>query len=67
MTNPFNVEQNIFLLFDSVHLLKSIRNNWLNQKDNLQAFSFPTFESEELLNGCVGHLRQIYLEEKEFS
>ena len=30
--NPINKELKIFLLFDTVHLLKSIRKNWLNVK-----------------------------------
>nr|CAI5829655.1 unnamed protein product [Callosobruchus analis] len=28
--NPFSTNQKMFMLFDSVHLFKSIRNNWLN-------------------------------------
>lgn len=46
--NPFNKEETIFLLFDSVHLFKSIRNNWLNQRDCQQTLRFP--EPEVLLN-----------------
>jgi len=38
ITNPINPEKNIYLLFDSVHLLKSIRNNGLNVKNPQQIF-----------------------------
>ena len=41
ITNPFNSENKIFMLFDTVHLLKCIRNNWLNLKDDDRAFVFP--------------------------
>ena len=31
--HPVNQSRKLFLLFDFVHILKSIRNNWLNLKD----------------------------------
>ena len=34
----------LFLLFDFVHILILIRNNWLNQKYCNCIFSFPSFE-----------------------
>lgn len=41
--NPFNVrtDAEIFILFDTVHLFKCIRNNWLNQCDSNQSFVIP--------------------------
>jgi hypothetical protein len=41
ISNPFNPDKNIYLLFDTVHLVKNIRNNWLNEKNKL--FIFPSF------------------------
>jgi hypothetical protein len=35
----------MFLLFDSVHLLKCIRNNWLNKKTPYQTFVIPSFDA----------------------
>ena len=32
--NPFKT----FMLYDSVHILKNIRNNWINLKDSLKTF-----------------------------
>lgn len=74
--NPFNPSKKLFLLFDSVHLIKSIRNNWLNQKDVDKKFIFPNpkivFNSDGLnLDSYafnIGHasfslLRNIYQEE----
>ena len=41
--NPSNPKKPLFFIIDSVHLLKSIRNNWLNQKNAEQAIYFPSF------------------------
>ena len=58
--NPLFPGQSIFLLFDSVHLLISIRNNWLNQKESNQTFIFPSFEEEnsEIYHASVHHLKK---------
>ena len=29
-------------MFDPVHIIKCIRNNWINQKDPLTSFIFPS-------------------------
>lgn len=44
---PANPQQPLFHVVDTVHLLKCIRNNWLNQKDNDNRFFYPPFESRE--------------------
>ena len=33
----------LLFLFDSVHILKCIRNNWLGQKDTSKYMLFPKF------------------------
>ena len=50
-------------MFDSVHLLKSIRirNNWINQID--QTFCFPA-ASGSLVKASFAHLKQLYDSEK---
>nr|CAI5817947.1 unnamed protein product [Callosobruchus analis] len=41
-SNPFSKNyQKVFVLFDTVHIFKSIINNWFNQKDNYQTLFFP--------------------------
>ena len=37
------------MLFDTVHLLKYIRNNWLNLKDDDRAFVFPDNENRSVI------------------
>jgi hypothetical protein len=41
--HPCDKSKNFFLLFDNVHLLKNIRNNWLNEKT--KTFIFPSLEN----------------------
>jgi hypothetical protein len=43
IANPQLPDKRMFLLFDTVHILKCIRNNWLNQKDPEQTFRYPLF------------------------
>ena len=42
--HPCNPARNLILLFDIVHIIKSIRNNWLNLHDHDKTFVFPLFE-----------------------
>ena len=39
--NPDFPDSTVFVLFDTVHILKCVRNNWLNQKDCNQTFTYP--------------------------
>ena len=39
--HPCAADRKLFFLFDSVHLLKCIRNNWLGQSDADNTFVFP--------------------------
>ena len=62
ITNLYNQERPIFLLFDLVHILKCIRNNWINLKNYKKAFSFPDFEdNEKILRASFADLETIYL------
>ncbi|XP_023238551.1 uncharacterized protein LOC111637309 [Centruroides sculpturatus] len=56
--NPFS-EELIFLLFDSVHLLKSIRNNWLNIHHTNQTFFYPDIQKETKCIATLFHLKEI--------
>ena len=56
MIHPNDPERKIFLLFDFVYIIKSIRNNWLNLNDYERTFVypnpliFPNFEDTLKLN-----------------
>lgn len=46
--HPFDPTRFLFLTFDFVHILKSTRNNWLNQKNFDKTMYFPKFEDFEI-------------------
>ncbi len=45
--NPDFPGEKIFLLFDSVHIFKNIRNNWMNISG--QEFVFPSFDNFDVV------------------
>ena len=61
--HPCDPNRNLILFFDIVHILKSIRNNWLNLKDYEKVFIFPKFNDCIILDQTStedesqGHLR----------
>jgi len=56
---------NCFFLFDSVHLLKCIRNNWLGQCDAENTFQFPDMNDGSICKASMSHLCQLYASEKD--
>ena len=64
VANPHYPGSLIFFMFDSVHILMCIRNNWLNQTDKQQTFSYPQITKElkkcsRFVNNCPGQLAQV--------
>lgn len=45
IAHPCDPVFKLFFLFESVYLLKCIRNNWLNQIDSRQTFTFPDHDN----------------------
>ena len=41
---PCDINRSLFLTFVFVHILKTIRNNWLNQKSESKTFSYPDLD-----------------------
>ena len=72
--HPSDNTRKLFVTFDFVHILKSIRNNWMNQKDFRKTFHFPNFQNIKL-DYCVypvqvysasfSDVRLLYASEKE--
>lgn len=54
-SHPCDNIRPIFFLYDSVHLIKCIRNNWLNSKPN-KTFTYPDFETGEIRNANFNSL-----------
>lgn len=65
--HPCNSSSPLFFSFDTVHLLKCIRNNWLNQKDEKQTLQYPPFNNStcnqniSLLSASFACLKKIHL------
>ena len=69
--NPSDPNRSIFLMFDPVHIVKCIRNNWINQKDTNTTFIFPSIDNYfsetfpyHLSNASFKDLRNIYKSEQ---
>ena len=49
------------MLFDTVHILKCVRNNLINLKDTAKEFVFPDFgDSNVIRKACFAHLVTMY-------
>lgn len=60
--SPYLPNKKIFFLFDTVHLFKSIRNNWLNNKG--RSFDFPEFNNPcTIMSARLQHLEKIFKQE----
>ena len=59
--NPVKPSQQIFIQFDTVHLLKCVRNNWLNLRNDKKTFVFPDmYDNSKSWNASFSHLDVIY-------
>ena len=50
--HPSDNKRKLYVTYDFVHILKCIRNNWLNQKDIRKTFHFTNFQNIKL-DYCV--------------
>lgn len=46
--NPLEKNRPLFVINDTVHILKCIRNNWINLKNDNLTFCFPDFENLDI-------------------
>ena len=51
--HPSDFNRPLLLLFDFIYITKSIRNNWLNQKDYNRSFVYPNFEDFGMTHTAV--------------
>lgn len=63
-TYDFSNTYKTFLSYDSVHIFKNIRNNWLCQKDAEKSFVFPSFyDRDKILVAKFTDIRQSFRKE----
>lgn len=53
----------IFVMYDTVHILKNVRNNWINLKNADKAFHFPAFDDNILKEAKFSSLQNLYKNE----
>jgi hypothetical protein len=65
--HPLDCKKPLFFLIDSVHLLKCIRNNWLNQKNPDKCFYYPDFQNgfnistpHNFKTACLKSLKELH-------
>ena len=66
--NPKNSSRPLFYVIDSVHIIKNIRNNWINQKlDKLphQYMQYPDFKEEKMRIASFRSLKDMHSTEKD--
>ena len=54
--HPSDIHGGLFLTFDFVHTLKTIRNNWLNKKSDSKLFSYPDLNCISI-DQCINPLK----------
>ena len=60
MINPVNNVDKLYSLFDRVHFLKSVRNNWMHFKNTHKTFTFPDIEDNTvILHASFDHLKVV--------
>ena len=65
IAHPLDSGRRLFFFFDSVHLMKCVRNNWINQKDVEQTIAFPDFlNGEKVCKARFKILKDLYKSEK---
>ena len=60
--SPAISSKNLFLIYDPVHLLKNIRNNWMTEMTKTLSFQHPVPEKGKVF-ACWGHLQEFYKRE----
>ncbi len=63
--HPCSKDRKLFFLFDSVHLLKCVRNNWLCHCHTESTFTYPDIKYGTICKASLNHLRKLYKAEKD--
>lgn len=60
--HPCDRNRPLFFCIDSVHLIKCVRNNWLNQKNSEQAMYYPDFSlsSDKVFTASFDTLKNVF-------
>nr|XP_012225401.1 PREDICTED: uncharacterized protein LOC105673967 [Linepithema humile] len=62
--NPKDSSRPLFYVIDSVHIIKNIRNNWINQKPH-QYMQYPDFKEQKMRLASFQSLKDMHSTEKD--
>ena len=63
--HPLESSRPLHLIFDFVHIVKTVRNNWINQIDSNHTFICPSFTSfDHSFNAVFQDLRNLFMLEQ---
>lgn len=63
--NPKYPDRVIRLIYDTIHILKNFRNNWINKKDPEKSFFYPKFDNFSIIQqAAFKDIRDLYHSEK---
>ncbi|GBN91237.1 hypothetical protein AVEN_21324-1 [Araneus ventricosus] len=57
---PADKSRPLFYVIDSVHILKCVRNNWLNNHTNCYYFYYPDFDTLNVSTASLSSARKLY-------
>lgn len=59
--HPSDENRPLFFIYDPVHILKCVRNNWLNQKNAGQCMFYPDFENSNITKtACFSTVKKLH-------
>ncbi|GBM41413.1 hypothetical protein AVEN_172191-1 [Araneus ventricosus] len=58
--HPADKSRPLFYVIDSVHILKCVRNNWLNNHKNGYYFYYPDFDTLNVSTASLSSVRKLY-------
>ncbi|GBM25061.1 hypothetical protein AVEN_96647-1 [Araneus ventricosus] len=58
--HPADKSRPLFYVIDSVHFLKCVRNNWLNNHKNGHYFYYPDFDTLNVSTASLSSVRKLY-------
>jgi hypothetical protein len=62
--HPCDSNRKLFFIFDTVHIIKCIRNNWISKKDGNKTMKFPDIKSNTICTAYFKHLELLHDLEK---
>lgn len=63
--NPAYANEYIYLLYNPASVMRSVRNNWIDQNDPQKTLNYPNFETGLVKSAAFTHLYELYESESD--